>query len=216
MKRTFIAFCLIVGVGLAGCSDSPEKAARKAPVAKAPKAEVVGQTPTHPKPETAAEPGTDHHKISFDGYRIGDKFEDKGYKGNPFIHENPQYHRAEWGSINQFSMLTLQDGTIAAISKTYFVDGLKDFADKFSIKSDIALKPEIKVMGVASKYRGEGKDLIVEITTEEPSRYIEQINDMSGKIVVDVASPALIKKWNEEVEAKKRAALEKAAADFEF
>lgn len=230
MKRTFILFCLIAGIGLAGCSDAPEETTPKAAVAKAPAAEAVGQVPSAPKPEPAApepelavpepepaaEPENDHHNISFDGYRIGDKFEDKGYKGHPFVHENPRHHYVEWDMVNKLSILTLEDGRIAAISKTYFVNRLQDFVDKFSIKSELPFKPVSTIMGTANIYRGKGKDLLVEISTTDQSRFVSDINDMTGKVIVDVASPALMKKLDEEIAALKQARLKKAAENFEF
>lgn len=234
MKRTFILFCLIAGIGLVGCSDSSEKNTSEAPVAKtpvsqaaeqnspAPEAKAVPDEETAsepekvPEPEPVAEPENDHHKISFDGYRIGDKFEDKGYKGHPFVHENPRHHYVEWDMVNKLSILTLEDGRIALISKTYFVNRLQDFVDKFSIKSELPFKPVSPIMGTANIYRGKGKDVVVEISTTDQSRFVSDINDMTGKISVDVASPALMKKLDEEIAALKQARRKKAAENFEF
>lgn len=216
MKKISILLYFILGIGLVGCSNPSDEKTREGAVTKTYGTEAAGPSPAAPKPETVSALENDHRKISFDGYRIGDKFEDKGYKGHPFVHHSPQYHTVEWNRINKLSILTLEDGTIAAISKTYFVDRLKDFVGQFSIKSNVTLKPVAEIMGVANMYRGAGKDLLVEITTAEPSKYIESINDMAGQIAVDVTSPVLMKKLDAEIEAQKRAALQKAAKSFEF
>lgn len=206
MKKAFICFCLILGIGLAGCSKSP---AEKTPIATETK---VAES----KPQPVSVAKNDHHKISFDGYRIGDKFVDKGYKGHPFVHKNQYQHFVQMDSSDTFLILTLEDGTIVSISKNYFIDELKDFISKFAIKSNIELKPANTVMGISNMYRGTGKDLLVEISATTLSKYIERINDITGQIVVDVSSPSLMKKLENDIEVKNRAQLEQAAQAFEF
>lgn len=205
MKKAFICVYIILGIGVAGCSKSSVEETRPAIEKKA----------VDVKPKEVSSTKNDHHKISFDGYRLGDKFEDKGHKGHPFVHKNQYYHFVQLDQANTLSITTLGNGTIVSISKNYFIDELKDFSGKFAIKSNIELKP-ITVMGITNMYRGTGKDLLVEIRATELSTYMERINDIAGQIVVDVSSPFLIKKLEEEIKNKNQARLEQAAQSFEF
>lgn len=58
---------------------------------------------SRPQTESGFRPATDHHKISFDGYMIGQKFVDKGYKRPPFVHKSPNEHIAEFNTINRLT-----------------------------------------------------------------------------------------------------------------
>ncbi len=145
----------------------------------------------------------DFTKFNFDGYVVGQRFENKGYQGHAlegygYKGERASDFVAELNEVLTFTVLTLPDGTIAGIRKTYS-------AQLKTLVSDISEKFGLEFERRGGVYRAHEGDLYVEISKGNPSRYIWEIEDYGGVMVLGVYSEQKMKKYEEEeTQAKQR------------
>lgn len=214
MKKLFmyvVVLSLFTSIACGKRESSSQKSSPKAAV-QTQKTQTVAQKTAKQQAQKEEKPSFQYPL--FDTYRIGEKFENRGYEGNELERVNPFFYGAHLDSqlpINVKIFIT-GNGIIAGINKSYHVDdGVKEFAKLFAAKLNVTLK------GNFGSYVYEDKNTRIVIQMKRDfSHYVSAINDFVGIAEVDILDKKLTKEVNDDFDRYKAEEIKKEADNFKI
>lgn len=214
MKKIFmyvVVLSLFTSIACGKRESSSQKSSQKAAV-QTQKTQTVAQKTAKQQAQKEEKPSFQYPL--FDTYRIGEKFENRGYEGNELERVNPFFYGAHLDSqlpINVKIFIT-GNGIIAGINKSYHVDdGVKEFAKLFAAKLNVTLK------GNFGSYVYEDKNTRIVIQMKRDfSHYVSAINDFVGIAEVDILDKKLTKEVNDDFDRYKAEEIKKEADNFKI
>lgn len=214
MKKLFmyvVVLSLFTSIACGKRESSSQKSSQKAAV-QTQKTQTVAQKTAKQQAQKEEKPSFQYPL--FDTYRIGEKFENRGYEGNELERVNPFFYGAHLDSqlpINVKIFIT-GNGIIAGINKSYHVDdGVKEFAKLFAAKLNVTLK------GNFGSYVYEDKNTRIVIQMKRDfSHYVSAINDFVGIAEVDILDKKLTKEVNDDFDRYKAEEIKKEADNFKI
>ncbi len=214
MKKLFmyvVVLSLFTTIACGKRESSSQKSSQKAAV-QTQKTQTVAQKTAKQQAQKEEKPSFQYPL--FDTYRIGEKFENRGYEGNELERVNPFFYGAHLDSqlpINVKIFIT-GNGIIAGINKSYLVDdGVKEFAKLFAAKLNVTLK------GNFGSYVYEDKNTRIVIQMKRDfSHYVSAINDFVGIAEVDILDKKLTKEVNDDFDRYKAEEIKKEADNFKI